>query len=173
MEGYRKLSALPDPITTRSRVMPYTPNTTQSSTQGLQDASVQRFMLPLTPVSSAQTSSNTQRLEESLSSESPDSWITAALDELRETLAKKNDDYRIDGEFSNFQFAAKIAETSTLDAILTQIGIKLGRLQGLRNTAWVSNESIMDTYKDLAGYAVILYAYSLYRWEPKKDFTDE
>jgi len=84
-----------------------------------------------------------------------------ALAVLGETLQRKNSDYKIDGEFSNFEFAAQVAETSTLDAILTQVGIKLGRLQGLRQQAWVSNESIQDTYKDLAGYAIILYAFSL------------
>jgi hypothetical protein len=89
----------------------------------------------------------------------PDSWIEAALKYLETTLESKNQDYRIDGEFSNFTMAAALADTTPTKVILTQIGIKLGRLHGLSDSP--NHEAMLDTYKDLAGYAVILYAYAL------------
>lgn len=88
------------------------------------------------------------------------SYISRALESLILTLKSKNDDYKIDGEFSNFEFAADVvAGVSPEVVMLTQLGIKLGRLQGLPKNP--NNESRLDTYKDLAGYAVILYAYAL------------
>lgn len=92
-------------------------------------------------------------------------FIDKAIEDLQETLASKNKDYRIDGEFSNFEYAAEqvSAQTPYLldsgDVILTQMFIKLGRLQGL--PADPNNEARLDTYKDLAGYAILLYAYAL------------
>lgn len=96
-------------------------------------------------------------------SEDPNSYIEDAIGDLKRTLASKNGDYRIDGEFSNFEFVSEVVGGDVVDAILTQIAIKLGRIKGLRSSGQVNNESIQDTYKDLAGYAVILHAYSLYR----------
>lgn len=92
-------------------------------------------------------------------------FIDRAIEDLQETLASKNADYRIDGEFSNFSAAASTAcsltglAIGTEDAIALQIGIKMGRLQGLPLAP--GNEARLDTYKDLAGYAIILYAYAL------------
>lgn len=92
----------------------------------------------------------------------PNSWIEGALEELKITLAIKNADYRIDGEFSNFEYTAALVDGKTEDVILTQVGVKLGRLNGLRRSGdYPQNESVLDTYKDLAGYAVILYAYAM------------
>lgn len=89
------------------------------------------------------------------------SFIQRAVEELGETLQSKNQDYRIDGEFSNFEFVAELFDTraATSNIILTQIGIKLGRLKGLPLDP--NNESRLDTLKDLAGYAIILYAHAL------------
>jgi hypothetical protein len=89
------------------------------------------------------------------------SYTEKALADLADTLAKKNADYKINGEFSNFSYAADVVGGGmSADAVmLTQIGIKLGRLQGLPDDPM--NESRLDTYKDLAGYAIILYAYAL------------
>lgn len=86
-------------------------------------------------------------------------WIDTAITNLGATLSEKNHDYRIDGEFSNFEYAAELAGSDVLAVLLTQIGIKLGRLKGLPEEVY--NESKLDTYKDLAGYAVILYAYAM------------
>ena len=93
--------------------------------------------------------------------DSPDSWIEGALEGLRLTLASKNEDYRIDGEFSNFEYAAKVSGVNTIDIIMGQLAIKLGRLKGMAGKPYVNHESALDTYKDLAGYAIIAYAHEL------------
>lgn len=108
-------------------------------------------MSQMNPVSSAGTSSSEREFGKL--------FIETALMDLGVTLQQKNSDYKIDGEFSNFEYAAEIAGTDTLGAIMTQIGIKLGRLKGLPEEVY--NESKLDTFKDLAGYAIILYAYAL------------
>lgn len=105
---------------------------------------------------SVSTSSSTQRSEGSLSEHS---WIKEALGRLDATLASKNEDYKIAGEFSNFEFAGQVAGVHPLDVMVTQIGIKLGRLKGLAESP--NNEARLDSFKDLAGYAVILYGYAL------------
>ena len=97
----------------------------------------------------------------------PNSWIEAALEEMKGVLAGKNKDYRIDGEFSNFKFAAEVAGITTYQAIMCQIGIKLGRLKGLEGKADVNYETLHDTVMDLHGYAAILHGYSIegdFRW---------
>lgn len=85
------------------------------------------------------------------------SAIKRSLNKLTEILASKNSDYRIDGEFSNFEYAAEVAGLLPVDVMLIQIGIKLGRLKGADGQ--YNNESAQDTIRDLAGYAVILNAY--------------
>jgi len=98
-----------------------------------------------------------------VTAQSPDiGWIGKALMEMSEILQKKNDDYRITGEFSNFYFAADIAGLPVEKVILAQIGIKIGRLHGLMQPEKDPNwESIEDTIKDLHGYAAILHAHRL------------
>lgn len=88
-------------------------------------------------------------------------YIGMALDTLNAVLTSKNQDYRITGEFSNFEFAGYNAGIPVDTVMLTQLFIKLGRLKGLDKDP--NNESRLDTYKDLAGYAIILYAYALAR----------
>lgn len=159
-EGWLTLKYHQDLTTMSTPVTPFTLNTTQSFKQDLRHALAHPYTSQTNPASSAPTSSNTQRSEESLSS--PDiGWIGRALLELNEVLESKNADYKIDGEFSNFMYAADVVGGGmSPDAVmLTQIGIKLGRLQGLPDDP--RNESRLDTIKDLAGYAVILYAYFL------------
>lgn len=89
------------------------------------------------------------------------SYVQRAIEELAETLQSKNEDYRIGGEFSNFQYAAD-SVGGGMDAatvMRVQIGIKLGRILGQSVSSDFNNESFRDSVKDLAGYAIILYAY--------------
>ena len=102
-----------------------------------------------------------------MSNSDPNSWIDAAIEDLRQTLAAKNHDYKIDGEFSNFEYAAELSGSDVLGVMMTQIGIKLGRLKGLPEEVY--NEPKVDTYKDLAGYAVILYAYIMSQHTPQQE----
>lgn len=90
---------------------------------------------------------------------SPNSWIESSIDELLVTLVNKNHDYRIDGgEFSNFEFAAQAAGLGVRDVLMSQIAIKFGRIRGLDDSS-ANYESVMDSFGDLAGYAIIAFAY--------------
>jgi hypothetical protein len=110
------------------------------------------------PASNAATSSQGLVSQESSS-------ITLALTNLSETLQKKNSDYRLGSEFSNFYFAADVAGISPTDVAMSQIGIKIGRIKGLagKKDEDINYESLLDSYKDLAGYAVLLYGMMLER----------
>jgi hypothetical protein len=87
------------------------------------------------------------------------------LSEMRELHEKKNHDYaRDDDPFSNFTFAAEIADGFTgSDAVFaTMIGIKLARLKELRGKGKdAQNESAHDSLKDLAMYAALWCAHAL------------
>lgn len=109
------------------------------------------------PASSAATSSKEPTSLESSSD------IARALENLAKTLTSKNHDYKLGSEFSNFYFAADVAGTNPHDIIMGQIGIKIGRIKGLLQKNWedVNHESLLDSYQDLAGYAIILYALKL------------
>lgn len=93
------------------------------------------------------------------------SSIERALACMQGLLAGKNEDYRINGEFSNFEFAAQVANVSTETVMMVMIGIKLGRLMGSSKNNY-NNESAGDTIMDLAGYANILNAFKNYNQEP-------
>lgn len=89
------------------------------------------------------------------------SYMEAALAELQSVLVERNRDYKIDGEFSNFEFAARVADLLPEDVMISQLAIKLGRIKGLKVKGSVNQDALLDSYKDLAGYATILFAYSL------------
>lgn len=115
----------------------------------------QSHMSTTSPVSSAGTSSS--ELGSTASS------IETALANLGSVLRRKTSDYSpTSSEFGSFHFAADMAGLSAQDVMLGQLGIKLGRLRGLLGTGKDMNyEAIEDTVMDLAGYAVILYAYQI------------
>lgn len=91
----------------------------------------------------------------------PNSWLEGAFEELRHTVLDKNEDYKLDGEFSNFEFASAVSGVDVLDGLLNQIAIKIGRIRGLWTKERANNEPLVDSYKDLAGYALITFAYAL------------
>lgn len=90
-------------------------------------------------------------------------WAGVALTELSEVLASKRGDYSSAGEFENFTSTANAVGTiEPEDVFLTQIAIKLGRIRSLRTqSAEPNNESLKDSYRDLAGYAVLALAHVL------------
>lgn len=98
----------------------------------------------------------------------PNSYIAASAEHLAETLLNKNNDYAPTGEFSNFEKAADIAGISVIELILAQVAIKMTRIQKLLNTAAVSNEPLVDSFLDLAGYATIGHAWLSYTEDPEK-----
>lgn len=91
----------------------------------------------------------------------PNSWLEGAFEELKHTVLDKNEDYRINGEFSNFEFASAVSGVDVLDGLMNQIGIKIGRIKGIWEKDRANNEPLIDSYKDLAGYALIMFAYAL------------
>lgn len=98
----------------------------------------------------------------------PSSYIAASAEHLAETLTKKNSDYAPTGEFSNFEKAADIAGISVMQLITAQIAIKMTRIEKLLNTGSVSNEPLLDSFLDLAGYAIIGNAWLQYTEDPEK-----
>jgi len=87
--------------------------------------------------------------------------IRHAVYELLDVLSSKNKDYSSGGDFWNFEFAAEFAgDLTTHDVIMSQLGIKVGRIKTLlEREDMPENEPLLDSFKDLAGYAIILYAY--------------
>ena len=87
------------------------------------------------------------------------------LHEMSELHDKKNFDYADDDNpYSNFEFAAKVAEGFTgIDAVFASlIGVKLARLKELTAKGKTpNNESINDTRVDLAMYATLWASHSL------------
>ena len=91
----------------------------------------------------------------------PNSWIQASAETLAETLSSKNHDYAPEGEFSNFEKAAEIAGTNAMIVMAAQAAIKMTRIQSLMDprAGTYENESLKDSFLDLAGYALIAHAY--------------
>jgi hypothetical protein len=77
---------------------------------------------------------------------------------------KKSQDYAQDAnKYSNFEYAAGVGErfTDPVDRVFaTMIGIKLARIAELRASSKTpQNESLRDSFDDLANYAVIWCSY--------------
>lgn len=86
--------------------------------------------------------------------------ILEALDELREVLTAKQHDYAASDPFDNFRESAALADIDPEQSMLNLIGVKLSRIRNLRRDREPVNEPLLDSYKDHAGYAIILYAYA-------------
>lgn len=100
----------------------------------------------------------------------PNSYIQASAQTLAETLASKNSDYAPTGEFSNFEKAAEVVGSTALYTITTQVAIKLTRIQSiLQVDDQPNNESLKDSFLDLAGYATIAHAYLEYTGGDESD----
>lgn len=87
------------------------------------------------------------------------SFIQESAGVLCKVLAGKNEDYKVDTEFSNFERAAEFAATSPFGVMMAQIAIKYTRIQGMREESAYNYESLKDSLMDLAGYAIIAHAY--------------
>lgn len=89
----------------------------------------------------------------------------AALIPIVETNRRKRRDYASDGDvFSNFRTSATLLGIDGFgptEAALFNITQKLARLQSLRLNGRMddaANESVADTYLDLAVYGILAYA---------------
>jgi hypothetical protein len=95
----------------------------------------------------------------------PNDPFDAVIIQIVETNRRKRADYARDGDvFSNFKTSSAllgIAGFGPADAALFNIAQKLARLQSLRTNGRMhdtANETVKDTYLDIAVYAVIMYA---------------
>ena len=91
------------------------------------------------------------------------------LEECKAIHDKKEHDYaKMEDPFSNFRFAARLAEefTNPIDKVFaTIIGIKEARLIELRNGKEPKNESVRDNHLDLINYCILWLDY----WDREKD----
>lgn len=89
------------------------------------------------------------------------------IHKMLETHEIKSHDYADDNNpFSNFEFAALVSKgfaDETDKVFATLIGVKLARLQQLLNGKSPKNESIDDTFLDLANYSAIWASYRMKR----------
>lgn len=86
------------------------------------------------------------------------------VDALRELHDRKSHDYaRAENPYSNFEYAGLVSErfTDPVDRVfVTQLAIKLARLAELTAAGKTpNNESVQDTRRDLANYALIWASY--------------
>lgn len=95
----------------------------------------------------------------------PSDPFEAACIDLVSMNRKKRADYAMDGDpFSNFHQSAALLGMSgfgPVEAVLFNLSQKFARLSSLRKNGRMEetqNESVHDTYLDIAVYAVILYA---------------
>ncbi len=90
--------------------------------------------------------------------------FNSLLDTMRELHDRKNSDYAKEGNpYSNFEFAAEYAGTSVDQVFATLMGVKEARIRELRKGKTPNNESLGDSYLDLAIYATLRAAYHLSR----------
>jgi len=85
------------------------------------------------------------------------------LRRMRDTHDRKQHDYAAEGNpFSNFEDAARVANVSVDEVFAVLIGTKLARINELvRSNKQPKNESLLDSYLDLAMYATLRAAYAL------------
>lgn len=89
--------------------------------------------------------------------------ILNALEDMVSTYSSKNKDYAdTDNPYSNFEDTAYdvgIDDFEDIDAVRVAISTKVGRLRTLKQSGKApENESVVDTYRDLAVYSLIAFA---------------
>ena len=94
-----------------------------------------------------------ERIDQRLALSSRQIMIRQVAGQIAELLVKKDQDYGADN----------IKRHGTL-GVLVRMDDKLARLTNLQNADKVNNEAIEDTWKDLAGYAIIGYLLSKGLW---------
>lgn len=100
------------------------------------------------------------------------------LKEMEAIHLKKNADYSFDtNPFSNFEITADLIRNFSrpIDQTFAGIiGIKLARLANLlSNGRTPNNESVDDTFKDLANYVVLWAAYYRYQRNTIREAENE
>ena len=78
------------------------------------------------------------------------------VDQMRNTLLAKGDDYSGKDRLSNFGLAGAICGLSPEKDCLCLIATKVARIGNLLDSGSPKNESIQDSILDLANYTVLL-----------------
>lgn len=72
---------------------------------------------------------------------------------------KKNQDYSSGGDWDNFVDTSQFFGIPPYEAAVFNVIQKLSRIRSLRNSGQKpANETVEDTYLDLANYAMLAYA---------------
>lgn len=83
--------------------------------------------------------------------------FNAMVEQMRQTMFRKGNDYSNEDRLSNFKLAGNISGLNAELNCLSLISTKVARLGVLLNSAKEpNNESIQDTILDLANYSVLL-----------------
>jgi hypothetical protein len=109
----------------------------------------------------------------------PDDPFESALISMVQTARRKRADYARDGSpFSNFETTSEmlgIPGWTRIDSAFFNVLQKIARLKALRANGRMDdpqNESVIDTYLDLAVYAVLTYAMARISQEPEQSEGD-
>ena len=92
-----------------------------------------------------------------MTKEQQEKCFDAIVEQMRNTLLSKGDDYANIDRLSNFKLAGNISGLNAKLNCLSLISTKVARLGVLLNSnSTPKNESIRDSILDLANYAVLL-----------------
>ena len=87
----------------------------------------------------------------------------AVIDRITALHDRKSHDYaQVGNPYSNFEYAATVASRfhDPVDRVFaTMIGIKLARIAELKSGKIPNNESLRDSYDDLANYSALWASY--------------
>lgn len=78
------------------------------------------------------------------------------VDQMREIMLTKGDDYANDDRLSNFKKVAFMTNSTPEKAVLNLIATKVARLSELLEGKTPKNESVEDSILDLANYTLLL-----------------
>lgn len=97
--------------------------------------------------------------------------LTEIVDQIKQTMFKKGNDYANEDRLSNFKLAGSIVGLSASQNCLSLIATKVARLGVLLKGSEPNNESIDDSILDLICYSCLL---SMIESEKKPpEFTQE
>jgi len=105
--------------------------------------------------------------------EEQDEIFKVIIDEVKQTMFKKANDYANTDRLSNFKLAGSIIGLSAQQNCLSLIATKVARLGVLLQGAEPNNESIEDSMLDLTCYSILLKMIQSEVTEKPKKFTKE
>jgi len=86
--------------------------------------------------------------------------VIAVFDEMESIVESKAHDYaKASNVFSNFEFAADVANVTVVQEFMVMIGTKVARLREIGGGKAPNNESFEDSLLDLANYAALCVAW--------------